>query len=54
MDGSGQLLALGTGTNSSWLTLHLQDQVKGLGGTLAIFSGFRENEARGALNSRKA
>ncbi|XP_051023448.1 sex hormone-binding globulin [Acomys russatus] len=25
-DGSGRLLALGTGTNSSWLTLHLQDQ----------------------------
>ncbi|CAO2643787.1 Sex hormone-binding globulin [Lemmus lemmus] len=28
VDGSGCLLALGTGTNSSWLTLHLQDQVK--------------------------
>ncbi|XP_052051582.1 sex hormone-binding globulin isoform X2 [Apodemus sylvaticus] len=26
VDGSGRLLALGTGTNSSWLTLHLQDQ----------------------------
>ncbi|KAL1780167.1 sex hormone-binding globulin [Sigmodon hispidus] len=26
VDGSGCLLALGTGTNSSWLTLHLQDQ----------------------------
>ncbi|XP_028725392.1 sex hormone-binding globulin isoform X2 [Peromyscus leucopus] len=25
-EGSGCLLALGTGTNSSWLTLHLQDQ----------------------------
>ncbi|XP_055449965.1 sex hormone-binding globulin [Psammomys obesus] len=26
VDGSGCLLSLGTGTNSSWLTLHLQDQ----------------------------
>nr|XP_048303989.1 sex hormone-binding globulin isoform X2 [Myodes glareolus] len=26
VDGSGCLLALGTGRNSSWLTLHLQDQ----------------------------
>ncbi|XP_028636019.1 sex hormone-binding globulin [Grammomys surdaster] len=26
VDGSGRLLALGTGTNSSWLTLHLRDQ----------------------------
>ncbi|XP_021033283.1 sex hormone-binding globulin isoform X2 [Mus caroli] len=26
VDGSGRLLALGTGTNSSWLNLHLQNQ----------------------------
>ncbi|NP_035497.1 sex hormone-binding globulin isoform X1 [Mus musculus] len=26
VDGSGQLLALGTGTNSSWLNIHLQNQ----------------------------
>lgn len=38
VDGSGCLLALGTGRNSSWLTLHLQDQVKEEGGMLAVFS----------------
>lgn len=32
--GSGCFLALGTGTNSSWFTLHLQDQVKEEGGIL--------------------
>ncbi|CAO2643788.1 Sex hormone-binding globulin [Lemmus lemmus] len=42
VDGSGCLLALGTGTNSSWLTLHLQDQVKEAGGMLAVFSRFWE------------
>ncbi|XP_076398807.1 sex hormone-binding globulin isoform X6 [Peromyscus maniculatus bairdii] len=35
-EGSGCLLALGTGTNSSWLTLHLQDHVKEEGGMLAM------------------
>jgi hypothetical protein len=54
VDGSGQLLALGTGTNSSWLNIHLQNQVKGQGRMLAVFSGLWENEARGALRSRKA
>ncbi|XP_021033284.1 sex hormone-binding globulin isoform X3 [Mus caroli] len=30
VDGSGRLLALGTGTNSSWLNLHLQNQERDL------------------------
>ncbi|XP_042138205.1 sex hormone-binding globulin isoform X2 [Peromyscus maniculatus bairdii] len=38
-EGSGCLLALGTGTNSSWLTLHLQDHVKEEEGGAVFWSG---------------